>query len=74
MKTTNSAPRNAGQAINLILGLIIALAIPVWGLATLAIGLEQASGWWIVTGITIAIMGAVLFVGNPVIRLLFGNA
>lgn len=68
MKTAKSAPRTAVQAINVALGLIIGMALPAWGLATLAIGLDGSSGWWMACGLTIAIMGAVLFVGTPLIR------
>jgi hypothetical protein len=55
----------AQQALDVGARFIGSATLPVWGLASLGLGLAYGSGWWIVTGAAIALIGALLFAGNP---------
>jgi hypothetical protein len=56
------------EAINPIVRLFISLVIPGWGLTTLGLGIQTGSAWWIVTGAVIAIAGAIILIGSPLVR------
>ena len=60
--------RIVGYVVNLTLRLLTSLVIPGWGLVTLGLGLREGSGWWIATGAVIALIGAILLIGSPVVR------
>jgi len=38
------------------------------GLTTLGLGLQTGSAWWIVSGVVIAVAGAIVLIGSPLIR------
>ncbi len=56
------------RAISLIMGWIVSLALPVWGLVTLVLGAVWNSPWWIATGIVVGAVGVVMAVGNPFVK------
>jgi membrane protein implicated in regulation of membrane protease activity len=60
--------RPLGDALNLVLRLLTALVIPGWGLITLGLGLLCGSGWWVATGAVIALAGAIVLIGSPLVR------
>ncbi len=60
--------RPLGYALNLVLRLLISLVIPGWGLVTLGLGLRSGSGWWIAAGAVIALVGAIVLIGSPLVR------
>ena len=60
--------RLVGGAINSLLRLLTSLVIPAWGLVTLGLGLRGGSVWWIATGVAIALIGAMVLIGSPLVR------
>ncbi len=60
--------RALGYVFNLVARLLVSLVIASWGLVILGIGLRGGSGWWIAAGATIAIIGAIVLVGSPLVR------
>ncbi len=56
------------KSINAIIRLLVSLTIPAWGLTTLGLGLQTGSAWWIVSGAVIAVAGAIVLIGSPLIR------
>lgn len=60
--------RALGYALNLVMRLLTALVIPGWGLITLGLGLRYGSGWWIATGASIVLAGAIVLIGSPLVR------
>jgi len=63
-KSTESG-NAAEQAVSLLMRLLISLALPIWGLAMLVLGLRDGSIWWIGCGLATGAIGLVFFVGSP---------
>ena len=55
------------ESISWILRLVVSLILPLWGAVLVVIGLKYGSAWWIASGIAIAAVGAVTFIGAPLI-------
>ena len=41
--------------------LLALLALPVWGLATIGVGVADGNHWWIATGAVVLAIGVLLF-------------
>lgn len=51
--------------------LLISLALPVWAIAMLVLGIMYVSAWWIVCGVVAAGAGLLMLVGSPLTDPLF---
>jgi hypothetical protein len=64
--------KRLGYILNLIMSLamrlLTSLVIMGWGLVTLGVGLREGSGWWLATGAVIALFGAMVLIGSPLVR------
>jgi hypothetical protein len=61
------------KTLSVLMRLLVSLVLPLWGLAMLVLGLKYGAGWWIGTGVVVGLIGAVMFVGSPVIDLVTGR-
>lgn len=57
----------AEQAVSLLMRLFISALLPVWAIALLVVGLINGSPWWIVCGLAVGAVGALMFVGSPIV-------
>ncbi|HXN84745.1 MAG TPA: hypothetical protein VN867_01685 [Candidatus Binataceae bacterium] len=55
----------AENAVSILMRLVISLALPMWGLAMLLLGLHNRSPWWIGCGLATGAIGLLFFVGSP---------
>jgi hypothetical protein len=55
----------AEYAVSVLMRLLVSLALPVWGLVMLIIGITYVSGWWIGCGLVVGAIGLLFFVGSP---------
>ena len=55
----------AEYAVSVLMRLLVSLALPVWGLVMLIIGITYVSGWWIGCGLVVSAIGLLFFVGSP---------
>ena len=55
----------AEYAVSVLMRLLVSLALPVWGLVMLIIGIMYVSGWWIGCGLVVGAIGLLFFVGSP---------
>ena len=55
----------AEYAASIVMRLLVSLALPVWGLVMLILGIEYVSGWWIGCGLVVGAIGLLFFVGSP---------
>lgn len=55
----------AEHAVSVLMRLLVSLALPVWGLVMLVIGITYVSGWWIGCGLVVGAIGLLFFVGSP---------
>jgi hypothetical protein len=51
--------------------LAISIALPLWGGATVALGIEQRSPGWIATGVITVAIGIVTMIGSPAVYWFF---
>ncbi len=61
------------HALSVLMRLLVSLVLPAWGIVMLVLGLMYGAGWWIGTGVVVGLIGAVMFVGSPVIDLVTGR-
>ncbi|HLH78169.1 MAG TPA: hypothetical protein VKV28_15300 [Candidatus Binataceae bacterium] len=47
------------------LRMLISLALPVWGVVMIGLGVVWASGWWGGCGVAVLGVGLLLALGNP---------
>ncbi len=59
------------QAVSFLMRLLISLALPIWGLAMLVLGLRNGSPWWIGCGLATGGIGLLFLVGSPLTDPLF---
>jgi hypothetical protein len=69
----NEGSSRTERTISFVMRLIVSLALPVWGLIMLALGVVWGMGWWMAAGLVVFAIGAVLFAGNPLVSLFFGD-
>jgi hypothetical protein len=55
----------AEYAVSVLMRLLVSLALPVWGLVMLIIGIVHVSGWWIGCGLVVGAIGLLFLVGSP---------
>ena len=55
----------AENAVSILMRLVISLALPMWGLAMLLLGIGHRSPWWIGCGLATGAIGLLFFVGSP---------
>jgi hypothetical protein len=55
----------AEYAVSVLMRLLVSLALPVWGLVMVIIGITYVSGWWIGCGLVVGAIGLLFFVGSP---------
>lgn len=55
----------AEQAVSVLMRLLISLALPIWGLAMLVLGIMDRSPWWIGCGLAVGAVGLLFLVGSP---------
>jgi hypothetical protein len=59
-------PRERAEyAASIVMRLLVSLALPVWGLVMLVIGIRNFSGWWIGCGLVVGAIGLLFMVGSP---------
>lgn len=68
-----SAPQKVDTVVSLVIRLLVSLVLPLWGLAMLALGAIYPSAWWIVSGVSVCIIGAVTFVSGPLVDFRLGE-
>lgn len=59
--------------LSVLMRLLVSLVLPVWGITMIVLGIMHGAGWWIGTGVAVGLVGAVMFVGSPVIDLITGR-
>ncbi len=57
----------AQRTFSFVMGLLVSLVLPVWGLAMIGLGARSADGWWIATGIVVLAIGCIFFAGSSLI-------
>jgi len=57
--------KRAERAVSILVRLMVSLVLPVWGLAMLALGVKNASVWWIGCGLAVGAVGLLFLVGSP---------
>jgi hypothetical protein len=57
----NERASTSEGAIGFVMRLLVSLALPVWGLATIGVGVADSNGWWIATGAVVQAIGVLLF-------------
>ena len=55
----------AEHAMSALMRFGVSLIIPIWALATLVLGVEYRSIWWLGCGVAVGGVGLLLLVGNP---------
>jgi hypothetical protein len=60
-------------AIGFVMRLLVSLALPVWGLATIGVGVADGNGWWIATGAVVLAIGVLLFAVSSLVSPLIGG-
>lgn len=55
----------AEYAVSLLMRLLVSLALPLWGLVMLILGITYVSGWWIGCGLVVGAIGLLFLVGSP---------
>jgi uncharacterized membrane protein YgdD (TMEM256/DUF423 family) len=66
-------PSKGERAVSFILNILAFLMLPLWGLATIGVGVADRNGWWIATGAVILAIGVVIFAGSSLVSLLLGG-
>jgi len=73
----NSSMAQPGEktehALSVVIRFLISLALPLWGLAILVLGIVHGLGWWIVTGLVVVAIGVLLLAGNPLAEAVLGR-
>jgi hypothetical protein len=55
----------AERTVSFVMRLFVALVLPLWGLAMLALGIEWRSPWWIGCGVVVGGIGLLMLAGSP---------
>lgn len=56
----------AEHAASIVMRFLVSLALPVWGLVMLVLGITYVSGWWIGCGVVVGAIGILFLVGSPI--------
>lgn len=56
-----------------VMRLLVSLALPVWGLATIGAGVADGNNWWIATGAVVLAIGVLLFAVSSLVSPLIGG-
>jgi hypothetical protein len=69
----NGRPSTSERALGFAMRLLALLALPVWGLATIGVGVADGNGWWIATGAVVLAIGVLLFAVSSLVSPLIGG-
>ena len=69
----NERANTSEGAIGLVMRLLVSLALPVWGLATIGVGVADGNGWWTATGAVVLAIGVLLFAVSSLVSPVIGG-
>jgi len=69
----NERASTSEAAIGMVMRLLLSLALPVWGLATIGVGVADGNGWWTATGAVVLAIGVLLFAVSSLVSPVIGG-
>jgi hypothetical protein len=69
----NEGSNSVSRTVSFLMRLLVALLLPIWGLAIIIMGVIGGMGWWIATGVVVLAIGIVLFAGSSLITPFLGG-
>jgi hypothetical protein len=69
----NEGSSAAESAVSFVMRLLVCLALPLWGLAMIGMGVADGNDWWIATGGVVLAVGVVFFAGSSLVSPMIGG-